>query len=67
LIVNGPREGDRTERSLRVLPNGIDININSPMNNGRFLTLTDRLLFQHVVRCGFARHVLKAGWWPKLG
>ena len=57
--------GDWIERELRVLPN--DIDINGHMNNGRYLTLTDLLLVEYFVRCGFAAQLIKAGWRPMSG
>jgi acyl-CoA thioesterase FadM len=57
--------GDWIERKLRVLPS--DIDINGHMNNGRYLTLTDLLLVEYFVRCGFAQQLVKAGWRPMSG
>ncbi len=57
--------GDSLERTLRVLPN--DIDINGHMNNGRYLTLIDLMLVEYFVRTGFAGLMLKNGWRPMSG
>ena len=57
--------GDWIERSLRVLPN--DLDINGHMNNGRYLTIVDLMLVEYFVRTGFARAMLGAGWRPMSG
>jgi acyl-CoA thioesterase FadM len=59
------KPGDHIERSLRVLPN--DIDINGHMNNGRYLTLVDLMLIEYFVRLGFAQVLLKSGWRPMSG
>jgi len=63
----GPRLkfGDTLTRSLRVLPN--DIDINGHMNNGRYLTVIDLLLVEYFVRTGFAVTMLRRGWRPMAG
>jgi acyl-CoA thioesterase FadM len=53
------------ERSLRVLPN--DLDINGHMNNGRYLTVVDLMLIEFFVRTGFARVMLREGWRPMSG
>lgn len=57
--------GDTLERTLRVLPN--DLDLNGHMNNGRYLTLIDLMLVEYFVRIGFARVLLKRGWRPMAG
>ncbi len=57
--------GDTLERTLRVLPN--DIDLNGHMNNGRYLTLIDLMLVEYFVRVGFAGVVMKQGWRPMSG
>jgi acyl-CoA thioesterase FadM len=57
--------GDWIERSLRVLPN--DLDINGHMNNGRYLTMVDLMLIEYFVRTGFAQVMLKSGWRPMSG
>ena len=57
--------GDTLERSLRVLPN--DLDINGHMNNGRYMTLVDLMLVEYFVRSGFARVMLRQGWRPMAG
>lgn len=57
--------GDALERSLRVLPN--DLDINGHMNNGRYMTLVDLMLVEYFVRSGFARVMLRQGWRPMAG
>ena len=52
-------------RSLRVLPN--DLDINGHMNNGRYLTVVDLMLMEYFVRSGFARVMLREGWKPMSG
>jgi acyl-CoA thioesterase FadM len=59
------RLGDSLQRSLRVLPN--DLDINGHMNNGRYLTLVDLMLVEYFVRSGFARVMLRHGWRPMAG
>jgi acyl-CoA thioesterase FadM len=57
--------GQTLERSLRVMPN--DIDINGHMNNGRYLTIIDLMLVEYFVRTGFAGVMLKKGWRPMSG
>jgi acyl-CoA thioesterase FadM len=57
--------GQTLERSLRVLPN--DIDLNGHMNNGRYLTLLDLMLVEYFVRLGFARVLLRQRWRPMAG
>jgi acyl-CoA thioesterase FadM len=57
--------GDTLVRSLRVLPN--DLDINGHMNNGRYLTVVDLMLMEYFVRSGFARVMLREGWRPMSG
>jgi acyl-CoA thioesterase FadM len=57
--------GDTLERSLRVLPN--DIDVNGHMNNGRYLTIIDLMLVEYFVRVGFAGTIIKKGWRPMSG
>ena len=57
--------GDTLMRSLRVLPN--DLDINGHMNNGRYLTVVDLMLMEYFVRSGFARVMLREGWRPMSG
>jgi acyl-CoA thioesterase FadM len=57
--------GDTLTRTLRVLPN--DLDINGHMNNGRYLTVVDLLLIEYFVRTGFASAMLKRGWRPMAG
>jgi acyl-CoA thioesterase FadM len=57
--------GDSLLRSLRVLPN--DLDINGHMNNGRYLTVVDLMLMEYFVRSGFARVMLREGWRPMSG
>jgi acyl-CoA thioesterase FadM len=57
--------GDTLQRTLRVLPN--DIDINGHMNNGRYLTLIDLMLVEYFVRTGFATLMLQRGWRPMSG
>lgn len=57
--------GDTITRTLRVLPN--DIDINRHMNNGRYLTLVDLMLTEYFLRTGFLQVMIKAGWRPMSG
>ena len=57
--------GDTLERTLRVLPN--DLDINGHMNNGRYLTIIDLMLVEYFVRTGFAAVMLRKGWRPMSG
>jgi acyl-CoA thioesterase FadM len=57
--------GQTLERSLRVLPN--DLDINGHMNNGRYLTIIDLMLVEYFVRTGFARVMVRKGWRPMSG
>ena len=57
--------GDTLERTLRVLPN--DIDVNGHMNNGRYLTVIDLMLVEYFVRSGFAMAMLRKGWRPMAG
>ena len=57
--------GETLTRSLRVLPN--DLDINGHMNNGRYLTIIDLTLVEYFVRTGFARTMLRLGWRPMSG
>ena len=59
------RAGDTLERSLRVLPN--DLDLNGHMNNGRYLTVVDLMLVEYFARTGFARVMLQHGWRPMAG
>jgi acyl-CoA thioesterase FadM len=59
------RIGDTLERSLRVLPN--DVDVNGHMNNGRYLTVIDLVLVEYFVRIGFAGVMLRRGWRPMAG
>ena len=53
------------ERTLRVLPN--DLDINGHMNNGRYLTVVDLLLVEYFLRTGMAGAMLRQGWRPMSG
>jgi acyl-CoA thioesterase FadM len=57
--------GATLERTLRVLPN--DLDINGHMNNGRYLTVIDLVLVEYFVRIGFATAMLREGWRPMAG
>jgi len=57
--------GDTLTRTLRVLPN--DLDINGHMNNGRYLTIIDLMLVEYFVRSGFAATMLRQGWRPMAG
>jgi acyl-CoA thioesterase FadM len=57
--------GDSLERTLRVLPN--DLDVNGHMNNGRYLTIIDLMLVEYFVRTGFAAAMLRRGWRPMSG
>jgi acyl-CoA thioesterase FadM len=57
--------GDTLTRTLRVLPN--DLDINGHMNNGRYLTIIDLMLVEYFVRTGFAATMLRQGWRPMAG
>ena len=57
--------GDTLTRSLRVLPN--DLDLNGHMNNGRYLTVIDLMLVEYFVRTGFAAAMLRQGWRPMAG
>jgi acyl-CoA thioesterase FadM len=57
--------GETLERSMRVLPN--DIDINGHMNNGRYMTLVDLMLVEYFIRIGFAGAIIKNGWSPMSG
>jgi acyl-CoA thioesterase FadM len=57
--------GTTLERTLRVLPN--DIDINGHMNNGRYMTMVDLMLMEYFVRIGFAGVLFKQGWKPMSG
>ncbi|MCM5682265.1 thioesterase family protein [Schlegelella sp. S2-27] len=57
--------GETLERTLRVLPN--DLDINGHMNNGRYMTVVDLMLIEYFVRSGFARAMLRQGWRPMAG
>lgn len=59
------RVGETLERTLRVLPN--DLDINGHMNNGRYLTVVDLLLAEYFVRTGFAATMLRERWRPMAG
>ena len=59
------RPGDTIERSLRVLPN--DIDVNGHMNNGRYMTVVDLMLIEYFIRMGFFALALKRGWRPMSG
>lgn len=53
---------DELIRSLRVLPN--DIDINGHLNNGRYATLVDLLIIEQGMRVGILAKALKLGWKP---
>lgn len=53
---------DELIRSLRVLPN--DIDINGHLNNGRYATLVDLLIIEQGMRVGILSKALKMGWKP---
>ena len=53
---------DELTRSLRVLPN--DIDINGHLNNGRYATLVDLLIIEQGMRVGILAKALKLGWKP---
>jgi acyl-CoA thioesterase FadM len=57
--------GQTLERSFRVLPN--DIDVNSHMNNGRYLTLIDLMLIEYFARIGFVTVLLRKRWRPMSG
>jgi acyl-CoA thioesterase FadM len=57
--------GATLERSLRVLPN--DLDVNGHMNNGRYLTVIDLMLVEYFMRTGFLSVLLKNGWRPMAG
>jgi Thioesterase-like superfamily len=57
--------GTTLECTFRVLPN--DIDINSHMNNGRYMTMVDLMLMEYFVRIGFAGVLIKQGWKPMSG
>jgi acyl-CoA thioesterase FadM len=57
--------GQTLERTLRVLPN--DLDVNGHMNNGRYLTVIDLMLVEYFVRTGFAQAMLRRGWRPMAG
>ncbi|MFN7695391.1 MAG: thioesterase family protein [Burkholderiales bacterium] len=59
------RPGDTIERTLRVLPN--DIDVNGHMNNGRYMTVVDLMLIEYFIRMGFFALALKHGWRPMSG
>lgn len=61
----GIRPGDTIERTLRVLPN--DIDVNGHMNNGRYMTVVDLMLIEYFVRMGFFSLALQRGWRPMSG
>ena len=53
---------DELVRTLRVLPN--DIDINGHLNNGRYATLVDLLIIEQGMRVGILAKALKLGWKP---
>ena len=57
--------GDTLQRTLRVLPN--DLDVNGHMNNGRYLTVINLMLVEYFVRIGFAATMLRQGWRPMAG
>jgi acyl-CoA thioesterase FadM len=57
--------GETLVRSLRVLPN--DLDVNGHMNNGRYLTIIDLMLVEYFVRTGFAATMVRRGWRPMSG
>ncbi len=59
------RPGDTIARTLRVLPN--DIDINGHMNNGRYMTVVDLMLIEYFIRMGLFNLALKRGWRPMSG
>lgn len=52
----------KLQRTLRVLPN--DIDINGHLNNGRYSTLLDLLVVESGLRAGILKNALKLGWKP---
>lgn len=52
----------KLQRTLRVLPN--DIDINGHLNNGRYSTLIDLLVVESGLRAGILKNALKLGWKP---
>lgn len=62
-----PRIGlhDTVERTMRVLPNDIDINMH--MNNGRYLTVSDLMTIEYFTRTGLLRALISRKWRPVLG
>ncbi len=57
--------GDTITRTLRVLPN--DLDVNGHMNNGRYLTIVDLMLVEYFVRLGFATTIIRRRWRPVAG
>ncbi|MEM7438797.1 MAG: thioesterase family protein [Pseudomonadota bacterium] len=56
---------DTLERTFRVWPNDLDINVH--MNNGRYLTMLDLLLVEYFARIGFLRVLMQNNWRPMSG
>jgi acyl-CoA thioesterase FadM len=56
---------DTFERTFRVLPNDIDINLH--MNNGRYATVADLMIVEFFARTGFLKVLLKNKWRPMVG
>lgn len=56
---------DTLERTFRVLPNDIDVNMH--MNNGRYLTVSDLMTIEYFTRTGLLRAMLRNKWHPVLG
>ncbi len=50
------------KRSMRVLPN--DIDINGHLNNGRYMTLIDLMVIESSMRVGILSTLIKLGWEP---
>ena len=56
---------DPLERTFRVLPNDIDVNLH--MNNGRYATICDLMIVEFFARTGFLGVLLKRKWKPMVG
>jgi hypothetical protein len=57
--------GDAIVLPFRVWPN--DLEINSHMNNGRYMTIVDLALIEYFTRAGLLRVMLARDWRPMLG
>lgn len=53
------------ERTFRVLPNDLDVNMH--MNNGRYMTLLDLMIIEYFGRIGFLKILLQNNWRPMSG